>query len=144
MAIALKDEYKDNKVLYFLVENFNNSVEQHPGSNYDKYLSIIDDSFIDRLKDHLNSSINDLNDPIGIVKIDMLDFDYTDHFKKLFLFYNLQSFISIAKEKMGLKENFYLEKQKWVASPGTEAYEYMGNNSLNIVESKNPYSLIFE
>ncbi len=73
----------------------------------------------------------------------------TDRLSKIEMFISFQQFLYDVRQtivkKIGLKETvFVLEKQGRIVSPGIKAFEYMGNNNLNIKESPNRYDLVFD
>jgi hypothetical protein len=74
----------------------------------------------------------------------------TDNWGKIQTYIAFKQWLYEARQaivaRLGIKEEarFVVEKQKRVISPDISAFEYTGNNNLNIKESPNKYDHIFD
>jgi hypothetical protein len=72
-----------------------------------------------------------------------------NYWQKIRLYASFQQFLYRLREEIRKmldipEEHIILEKQKRIISPDLQAFEYMGNNSLDIKPSPNAYDIIFD
>lgn len=89
-----------------------------------------------------------LDKELADVSVNLFSAKTDDYLGKVRLYAGFQQFLYRLREeirkKLGIKEEiFYLKAPGRIISPDLRAFEYMGNNSLDIRESPNAYDMVF-